>query len=77
MTEYIVLVGLIALLLVAAVERYKEQIRITIVGSTGPNGLDKATSGMDSNGKKPNKGDTKTFDGKTYTWDGSKWVQNT
>ena len=33
MTEYIIIVGLVAILLVAAVTNYKEQIRVTIMGS--------------------------------------------
>ena len=33
MTEYIVIVGLIAILLIAAITRYKEQVRVTIEGS--------------------------------------------
>ena len=39
MTEYIVIVGLIAILLVAVVIRFKEQIRITIEGSDGTGGM--------------------------------------
>jgi Flp pilus assembly pilin Flp len=35
MTEYIILVGLIGILLVAAVTRFKEQLRVTIEGSAG------------------------------------------
>lgn len=35
MTEYIILVGLIGILLVAAVGRFKDQIQITIEGSAG------------------------------------------
>ena len=39
MTEYIVIVGLIAILLVAVVIRFKEQLRITIEGSDGNGGM--------------------------------------
>jgi hypothetical protein len=39
MTEYIIMVGLIAILLSAVVERYKEQIRVTIVGTDGNGGM--------------------------------------
>lgn len=39
MTEYIVLVGLIGILLIAAVGRFKEQIRVTIEGSDGQSGM--------------------------------------
>ena len=35
MTEYIIVVGLIAILLVVSVERYKNQIQVTIIGSKG------------------------------------------
>jgi Flp pilus assembly pilin Flp len=34
MTEYIIIVGLIAILLIAAVKRYKETVRVTIEGGT-------------------------------------------
>ncbi len=39
MTEYIVIVGLIAILLVAVVIRFKEQLRVTIEGSDGNGGM--------------------------------------
>ena len=35
MTEYVILVGLIGILLVGAVEHYKTQIEVTIVGNEG------------------------------------------
>ena|SRR5688500_2684658 len=38
MTEYIILVGLVAILLIAAITRYKEILRITIEGNTGDGG---------------------------------------
>ena len=39
MTEYIILVGLIAILLAGIVERYKTQIEVTIVGTNGVGGM--------------------------------------
>jgi hypothetical protein len=39
MTEYIILVGLIAICLVAAVRNYKEVVRVTIEGSDGNGGM--------------------------------------
>ncbi len=38
MTEYVILIGMLALGLMAIAERYKEQIRITIVGNKGMTG---------------------------------------
>lgn len=52
MTEYIVIVGLIAILLVAVVIRFKEQLRITIEGSDGNGGMtgevDDITNGINT-----------------------------
>ncbi len=59
MTEYVIIVGMIGILLVGVVERYKEQIRVTIVGTdgnggmTGNAGLGSATNQM--NGMSGNK----------------------
>jgi len=76
MTEYILLVGLIAILLTTVVERYKEQIRVTIVGTT--NDFDKHNIGNGSGGPGPNGpkvGDKRTGpNGQPQHWDGSSWV---
>lgn len=59
MTEYVIIVGMIAILLVGAVESFKEQIRVTIVGNkdgggmVGNNGLGSASNQM--NGLSGNK----------------------
>jgi len=39
MTEYIIIVGLIALLLIAAVRAYKQEVEIAIVGTDGQGGM--------------------------------------
>ena len=39
MTEYIIIVGLIALLLIAAVRAYKDEVEIAIVGTDGQGGM--------------------------------------
>ena len=70
MTEYIIIVGLIAILLVAVVIRFKEQLRVTIEGSDGNGGMtgevDDITNGINapptddggSNGPRGNGGTT-------------------
>jgi hypothetical protein len=46
MTEYIVLCGMIALLVLFAVFRFKEQIRITFVGTNGNGGMAGGVNGI-------------------------------
>ncbi len=81
MTEYIVIVGLIAILMVAAVERYKDQIKVTIIGSKGA--MDAGMGPQYWGAPDPsNPGASRQWDpkkggdGKTYHWDATKgaWV---
>lgn len=70
MTEYIILVGLIAILLVAVVTKFKESIQVTIEGSAektediadGIGGTGPLAGGTDSG--TPSRG-TRTFPGET------------
>jgi hypothetical protein len=87
MTEYIIIVGLVACGVIGAVVKYKEQIQITIEGSDGPGG---GTPGMTKEVKKmgagiggsaSSKGAKPTTPGAFmgqakdgWRWDGSAWV---
>ena len=53
MTEYIIVVGLVAILLVGVVVRFKEQIRVTIVGTKGK--MDSTVTGPMGGGTTPPK----------------------
>jgi len=77
MTEYIILVGLIAILLAGIVERYKVQIDVTIRGTEGAFARHNIGGGAPSGNvpKNPAKGQTYTdSSGKQWTWNGSAWV---
>lgn len=51
MTEYTILVGLIGILLVSVVERYKTQIEVTIIGTAEATGG--VANNIDTNSNKP------------------------
>jgi hypothetical protein len=78
MTEYIIIVGLIGILLVAAVEKYKDIIKVTIIGSKGAMdaGMGPQYWGApDAGGATSKQWDPKKGgDGKNYKWNGTAWV---
>ena len=77
MTEYVIIVGMIGILLIGVVERYKEQIRVTIVGTTTTFD-DKNIGSTGGNNNKPKAGDKRVdpITGRPQTFNGSSWVND-
>jgi Flp pilus assembly pilin Flp len=76
MTEYVIIVGMIGILLIGVVERYKEQIRVTIVGTT--TSFENHNIGSTGGGAKPKAGDKRTdpITGRPQTFNGTSWVND-
>ncbi|MEZ0229479.1 MAG: hypothetical protein ACAI25_12690 [Planctomycetota bacterium] len=76
MTEYVIMVGMIGILLIGVVERYKDQIYVTIVGSSNTFGNHNIGSTVPSGNAKPKSGDKRVVNGVSQTFNGTSWVND-
>src|SRR5262245_60182527 len=80
MTEYVIIVGMVGILLVGAVERFKDQIYVTIVGSSQAMQDGMGPQYWPDPSKSPGTPTSHVWDkkkggdGKNYRWNGTAWV---